>query len=272
MEEDVNIDSSERAAAWAHRKLTKRNIPPSFQKITIDPNHPNAPFGSFDVGDSIYITAPDYPWYGDISGFHKVTSITYKDGDPTMDIGVLVQGAFDYDPIEYDPDYASQPTVDTSVLYNGYFAQSLAGWHSTKGQWIRVTDIGYDVGNLGLSNLCSVRIDHDDHGEAFVSAKAPVTPGNLYTIQGAVRWQETTSGATDMFMLQGYGYLQGGLVDTYDFAGYINPSGAHAFYILQTTDWVCPDNIDQLAIQLTVTDGVNAGTSFWSSIRVVPQT
>ena len=57
MEEDAMIETDERAQAWAKRKLTRRAIPVYFKSIIIDPNHPNAPYGMFDVGDSIFVQA-----------------------------------------------------------------------------------------------------------------------------------------------------------------------------------------------------------------------
>lgn len=269
MEEDVHIDSTERAAAWAHRKLTRRNIPKSFEKITIDHSHPNAPFGSFDVGDSIYITAPAYPWYGDISGWHRITSINYKDGEPTMELSVKVDGAFNYDPIEYDPDAGEKPKEDYNRLSNGYFRSNLAGWSAKQGQWFRVTDIGYDIADIGYSDIGSVRVDCDDGGERFLSHRVHVTPGEALDIMGAVKWQEVTSGPTDRFYLRGFGYLDGGFVDNYDFAGYVNPTGAHQFYPMKTENWIVPENINELAVQLTVTSGVTHGATWWSSIRIV---
>lgn len=269
LEEDANIDSTERAAAWAKRKLQRRNIPKSFSKIVIDPNHPNAPFGSFDVGDSIRIQAPDYPWYGDVDQWHRITSINYVDGQPTMELGVKVEGAFNYDPIDYDPDWEEEPKEDLNRLINGYFNKNLSGWTAQRGQWIRVADNGYDIANLGLPSIGSVRIDCDDNGERFLSHKFSVTPGEKLKIEGAVKWQEVSSGPTDQFLLRGFTYLDGGAVGTYDFDGYTNPTGVHGYEVLRTTNWTVPANVNQMAIQLTVTPGVSGGIAWWSGIRVV---
>jgi len=270
MEEDLFIDSTERAAAFAKRKLQKRNIPISFSKITIDPNHPHAPFGSFDVGDNIRVQAPNFPWKGSIDQWHRIISITYQDGSPTMDLGLKCEGAFNYDPIDYNPDYEQEPVTDLNRLSNGYFRTNLSGWTSLQGQWFRVSDIGYDIANLGYPNIGSVRVDCDDDGERFLSHRVHVTPGEHLKIEGAVKWNEVVSGPTDQFLLRGITYLDGGEVGSVDFDGYTHPDGTHQFEILRTPNWVVPDGINELAVQLTVTPGVSNGITWWSGIRIVP--
>lgn len=270
LEEDVNIDSTERAAAWAKRKLQKRNVPKSFKKITIDPNHPNAPFGKFDVGDTIRVQAPNFPWLGDVDEWHRIISMTYVDGAPTMDLTLKVEGAFNYDPIDYNPDWEEEPKEDPNRLANGYFRTNLSGWTSLQGQWFRVADSGYDIANLGYPNIGSVRVDLDDNGARFLSHRVHVTPGEFLRIEGAVRWQEVTSGPTDKFLIKGFTYLDGGSVSSVDFDDYVNPTGVHGWEVLRTPSWQVPEGINELAVQLTATAGVGGGISFWSGIRIVP--
>ncbi|AEK07475.1 hypothetical protein SEND513_29 [Mycobacterium phage Send513] len=100
-EVDLSINSNERAAAWAKRKLSRRQYPAAqFQSLVIDPYHPNAPHGSFDVGDIIRIQGP-VPWAGDINVKHKVLSHTWDEQKGVVQLGVMAEGAFNYDPIEY---------------------------------------------------------------------------------------------------------------------------------------------------------------------------
>lgn len=101
-ENDLRIDSNERAAAWAHRLLTRRQIPYYFESVTIDPYHPNAPFGSFDVGDMIRVQGP-VPWHGNMDQVHKVIMIAWDETKNIMELKLLAEGAFSYDPIEYLP-------------------------------------------------------------------------------------------------------------------------------------------------------------------------
>lgn len=78
-ESDTRIDSNERAAAWAHRKLTRRQVPHYFESITVDPYHPNAPFMSYDVGDYVTVTGP-MPWVSDnVTQKHKVMAIGWDE-------------------------------------------------------------------------------------------------------------------------------------------------------------------------------------------------
>jgi hypothetical protein len=99
-ETDLNIDSNERAKAWAKRKLSRRQFPNQFDSIIIDPYHPNAPFDSFDVGDIIRIVGPVH-WVGDIDVKHKIIGHTWDEKSGQVELRVMAEGAFNYDPIEY---------------------------------------------------------------------------------------------------------------------------------------------------------------------------
>lgn len=102
-ESDVRIDSNERAAAWAHRKLTRRQVPHYYESINIDPYHPNAPFGSFDVGDTITVSGP-MPWVGtNVTQAHKIMAIGWDESKNSMELRLMAEGAFNYDPIDYVP-------------------------------------------------------------------------------------------------------------------------------------------------------------------------
>lgn len=265
MEEDANINSTERSAAWAHRKLTRRNIPKYFSKITIDPNHPNAPFGSWGLGDSILVEAQNFPWTGDISEWHRITSITIKQDEPLIELGLKVEGAFNYDPIEYDPDYDAKPTVDSNLLSNGYFTRSLAGWYKKKGSWIRVGTAGY------TSDGC-VRIDCDDDGEELQSEKVFVLHGETFDIQAAVRFQDITVSGTPPWTLaiQLRAYKDGGqvgLTETLDSYFHTGTGG----YQLLTATWAVPlTDINEISISLVVNDNVTGGIAFWNNVRIVP--
>lgn len=263
MEEDANISSTERAAAWAKRKLTRRNVPKHFSKITIDPNHPNAPFGSFDVGDSIRIQAKDFPWYGDIDEWHRIISITFKNDEPTIELGLKCEGAFNYDPIEYDP-HSTDPEPDTNLLTNGYFSKSLAGWYSRKGQWIRVATYGY-------SGDGCVRIDCDDHGEELESQKVGVTVGSTYSLAAAVKLQDVTvSGTPD--------HSAAIFVNTYYGGGEINAPvkiagttqvATQPFRVLKGT-FTVPPGVTEISISLKINNSVTGGIAFWDDARIDP--
>jgi hypothetical protein len=50
----------------------------------------------------------------------------------------------------------------------------------------------------------------------------------------------------------------------------VGPSGEGGWTMLQNLSWVVPDNINELAFQLTVTPHVTAGTAWWTYARIVP--
>jgi len=100
-ETDLSLDSNERAAAWGHRALTRRTFPNQYESIIIDPYHPNAPFGSYDVGDLIRIVGP-MPWVGDMLDVkHKILGISWDEKSNAVQLSTMAEGAFNYDPIEY---------------------------------------------------------------------------------------------------------------------------------------------------------------------------
>lgn len=104
-EVDLHVDSNERAAAWGKRKLSRRQYPAAqFESIIIDPYHPNAPHGSFDVGDFVRIQG-EIPWEGNIDVKHKVLTHSWDEAKGVVQLGVMAEGAFNYDPVEYvEPD------------------------------------------------------------------------------------------------------------------------------------------------------------------------
>ena len=99
-EDDIHLDSNERAAAWSHRKLTRRQFPNYFETIVIDPYHTNAPWHEFDVGDFVRVQGP-LAWHGNIDQVHKIMAIAHDGSKGTMQLNLMAEGAFNYDPIQY---------------------------------------------------------------------------------------------------------------------------------------------------------------------------
>ena len=270
MEEDAYIESDERAAAWAKRKLTRRDIPISFKEITIDPNHSDGPFGSFDVGDSIYVEAENYPWFGDIAGWHRIISIAYDETKGMMKLGLMVDGAFNYDPTEYDPTASTQPITDLNRLANGYFELNLSGWTAVRGEWIRDTEVVYQTEFDADSS--SVRIDCDDSDDEFMSHRATVVPGETLTVCAVVQYENVVSANAESFILRGTTSHDGddSVGMTIDFGSITNASGASSWNMLRTFEWVVPDGINELSLHLICSSAVSAGTAWWSYIRIFP--
>ena len=251
MEEDINIESNERAAAWAKRKLTRRYIPDYFSKIVIDPNHSNAPYGKFGVGDQIFVEAI-YPWKGEIKEWHRITAIQYDEDKGLMELSLMVSGAFNYDPINYQPEYgAAEPP--TTLVPNGYFKDDMSNWNIIKGQWFRSTTINYQPNSEKIN---SARIDCDDSGESMASSLFPVTAGKRMIAECRVCWQNVDSSPSDSFQLIAIPY-QGAVAMPEVVLGEITqPQGTQGWQQISTKNFVIPAGANFLSIKPNVTSGV----------------
>lgn len=114
MEDDARINSNERAQAWARRKLARRQTPDYFESVIVDMEHPNAPFGSYDVGDRINVRGK-IPPFGEIYQQHKIIAIAVNEADQTCELTLKAEGAFNYDPITYPGDDDSNVQTHTGV-------------------------------------------------------------------------------------------------------------------------------------------------------------
>ena len=115
MQDDARINSNEIAAAWASRKLTKRQTPPYFSDIVVIMGHPNAPFGTYDVGDRIWVTG-FMPWInngagGDVRQLHKILAMQVNEEDGTVEIQMYAEGAFNYEPVYYQGSTSGSITI-----------------------------------------------------------------------------------------------------------------------------------------------------------------
>lgn len=174
-EDDAKINSTERAAAWAHRRLTRRQTPAYWESIIVDMNHPNAPFGFYDVGDRIMVQGL-MPWVGYVKEVHKITAISVDEASGACEIKLKAEGAFSYDPIYYEGKPVPPTGQEPNLLPNGYFGENMSGWLGGKGQWFRETQYGH------MHAGCA-RIDCNDGGEWMSStAHIPVNPGEVYEI------------------------------------------------------------------------------------------
>lgn len=97
-EEDAKINSRERAAVWANRKLTRRQVPHYWGSITIDMDHPNAQFGTWQLGDDIWVQGY-MPWVGKVEEWHKIIAYSIDAQSRQVQLTLKHAGAFNYDPI-----------------------------------------------------------------------------------------------------------------------------------------------------------------------------
>lgn len=99
-EEDAKLNSTERAAVWAMRKLARRQIPNYWSSIMIDMDHPSAPFGTWELGDDIFVEG-FMPWVGNVRAWHKILSAAIEPDKRRVTLTLKHAGAFNYDPIDF---------------------------------------------------------------------------------------------------------------------------------------------------------------------------
>lgn len=258
LEEDAKINSTERAAAWAAKKLQKRTVPKYWKKIVVDPDHSNAPFGSYELGDLIFVRGTN-PWYGEIALWHRITSWAYDEQNRRVELGLKVEGAFNYDPIDYDPDYEEPPRPN--LLHNGFFGDSLNYWTRASGSWIRVS-------NKGFATAGCVRIDADGTSKVLRSEKIGVAPGDELDLTAYVTWEDVTSASGEGFVLRVTTTFMGGTPVDHDIDSIDHPVGLHAWQRLEGT-YTIPSGVDEIAVKLVCTANVTGGTAYWDDVVMI---
>lgn len=113
-EDDARINSNELAAAWAKRKLSKRQTPAHWTNITAIMGHPNAPFGTYDVGDRIWVSGY-MPWVGDVTQLHKILAIEVQEDQGTCSLTLMAEGAFNYAPVYYQGSISGSTTMQQTA-------------------------------------------------------------------------------------------------------------------------------------------------------------
>lgn len=109
-QDDARVNSNERAAAWAKRKLTRRQTPSYWESIIVDMDHPNAPFGYYDVADRINVRG-EMPWVGEVYQQHKILAISVDVEHGVCELLLKAEGAFNYDPIFYQGSTSGSTTI-----------------------------------------------------------------------------------------------------------------------------------------------------------------
>ena len=252
-EDDAKINSTERAAAWAHRRLTRRQTPAYWESIVVDMYHPNAPFGYYDVGDSIVVQG-FMPWVGEVSQEHKVMSIIVSEDEGRCELKLKAEGAFNYDPIIFDPTPTPPPGEGPNMLLNGYFGANMSGWSINKGQWFRVTD-------YGNTNAGSARIDCNDNGEWMTTTDhIAVAAGEVYEVEAHMRQNGIEGGGADAAQLQIVTNLGVTVVDSLDV-----PEGNETWQTL-TGQFTVPAGATTLDVRLYVDAAVTDGIMWWDDV------
>jgi hypothetical protein len=180
LEEDAKINSTERSQAQAKRQLSRRQFPSYWETITININHPHAPFGTWDVGDQIRVQGI-MPWVGDVDQVHKIIAWSLDEATSTAELTLRAEGAFNYDPIFFDG-------VNQNMLINPSFTASLFSWTEV-GNWTRDSLVG-------SNDLGAARISCTGAEKLLISEQHPATAGDVIGLSCFVAWEDFV-GSTD---------------------------------------------------------------------------
>ena len=180
MEEDARINSTERAAAGAHKQLTRRQAPPYYENITIKMYHSNARFGTWDVGDQIRVQGTA-PWVGEIDQVHKIIAWSLDEASQTCQLTLRAEGAFNYDPIFFDGIYQN-------LLQNSDFTASMFSWTKVSGNWIRDSLTGFN-------SLGCVKVQCNGTEKILISEAIPVTSADDVNLSCYVHWENMVTSA-----------------------------------------------------------------------------
>ncbi|AXN43475.1 hypothetical protein MM1218R_01527 [Mycobacterium marinum] len=251
-ETDGFIDSNERAASWAHKRLARRQTPAYWEEITVDMNHPNAPFGSYDVGDTITVSG-FMPWVGDIALAHKIIAIGIDDTKNICKLTLKAEGAFNYDPIFF-------PSGVSNIVGNPGFDFNLTGWTASGGGWSH--DAGQGANRLGSATVVA---DGGDH--YLITQPFGLSPFQIFPVRASVKCSNAvSSGAAVQVFAQFY---DDDLTPTQAFmVGSVSPRGMVPWTRLGGKLIAIPPNT-RCALGLYVGAGMTAGQVWFDDAEMV---
>lgn len=256
LEEDVNINSNERASAWAHRQLTRRQFPNYWESVIVNMYHPNAPFGSYDVGDTIRIQG-EMAWIGEVDQAHKIIAISVDPSTNTCELSLRAEGAFNYDPIYFQG-------VDPNLVSNPSFTNNATGWSAAKGSWSRDS-------MFGNTNLGSVRVTADGNDKELITTSAiNVVQKDRVKFSCAVYWESATSDANSApIRITANAYnASGKIVSQPVFDAVIVPDGDAGRWFTLSGKWDVPSGVASIKPQLKVTSAMKTGDIWFDDIYV----
>lgn len=94
---DQSVKTTARAKKLAADELRRRAARVSFQKITINAQHPNARLGTFELGDDILVTAV-FPYVGQAAIWHRITAYTWSRDSDEVELELAPSESFNYGP------------------------------------------------------------------------------------------------------------------------------------------------------------------------------
>ena len=254
LEEDAQINSQERAQAWSHRQLARRQFPNYWESIIVNQYHPNAPFGTYDVGDIIRVQG-DMPWIGNVDQAHKIMGISIDQATNTCEITLKAEGAFNYDPIYY-------ASIDPNLLSNPSFTNNIDGWTTAHGTWTRDP-------LFGQTNPGSIRVTANGTAKELISSSfIDVTTNDIVAFRASAYWENAVSGDNSTpIRIAGIGYNSAGQAITYPiFAVITEPTGDSEKWVSFGGKWTVPSFVKKVKVQLLVTPTMQNGDVWFDDL------
>lgn len=247
LEEDANINSNERSAAWGHRLLTRRQFPYYWESAIVNMHHPSAPFGSYDVGDLIRIQG-EMPWVGQVDQVHRIIAMSIDPASNTCELTMRAEGAFNYDPIFFEG-------VDPNLLTNPSFTTNLTGWDQVAGTWTRDS-------LFGNTNLGSLRVTANGQDKEFrTTSSISVTARDQISFSGAVYFEDAVSVyGSSPIRLTATGYNSGGTAVAQPiFDGIVQPTGDSGTWQSFGGKWIVPSGVTSIKASVRILDAMSSG-------------
>lgn len=254
LEEDVQINSTERAEAWSHRQLTRRQTPYYWESIIVNMYHPNAPFGSYDVGDTIRVQGV-MPWIGPVDQMHKIIAMSVDPSTNTCELSLRADGAFNYDPIYFQG-------VDPNLLVNPSFTSNTTGWTAAKGTWSR--DPAF-----GQTNAGSIRVTADATDKEIITTDfTNVATADKVSYSCAVYWENARCvNGSSPIRITANGYNSSGAIVTKPlFNSLFEPSGDSGKWYSLSGTWTVPSFVTKIKVQVQVTDSMQTGDIWFDDL------
>ncbi len=254
LEEDAQINSNERAEAWSHRQLTRRQFPNYWESIIVNMYHSNAPFGSYDVGDIIRVQGV-MPWVGEVDMAHRIIAMSVDPTTNTCELSLRAEGAFNYDPIYFQG-------VDPNLLTNPSFTTNLSGWDQVAGSWSR--DALFGSTNLGAVRVTANATDK----ELRTSSAITVAARDRVSFSGVVYFENAESVvASSPIRLTATGYNSSGVAIVQPiFDGIVQPSGGSDRWVGFGGSWTVPSGVTSMKVSLRVLDAMSTGDVWFDDL------
>lgn len=257
LEEDAYINSAERAEAWAKRQLTRRQFPYYWESIIVNMFHPNAPFGTYDVGDLIRVQG-SMPWIGDVDQMHRIVAISVDIGTNTCELTLRAEGAFNYDPIFFQG-------IEANLITNPSFTNNANGWSPVSGLWLRDP-------MFGNANAGSLFVVADGTTKTVQTEPINVQVRDRVAFSCSVYWQDAVSNPlSNSIRAKAVAYnSSGSVVAEPIFDMEQQPSGDSNDWVTLSGRYYVPNNgsVTSIRIQLEITSGIRSGYVWFDDVYV----